>query len=514
MTFIISYLLISMIGVHAALYKVFERNNIAPYKAFIPIINKLEWMKLVGKPKTYIIWFLIPVANIFAIIIMMVDLLEAHRIYGWKEHYLGTLVSFVYFPYVFFKQIPQYIGIGGVKFGTPMPEKSKAREWTDSIVFALSAAMIIRTFIFEAYTIPTSSLEGSLMVNDFLFVDKISYGVRVPNTPLSFPLVHNVLPFTNNKVNSYLEWIKLPYKRYAPLRAIKINDLVVFNYPEGDTVTVEYQSAMSYYRMKEMNPNYPALEHIATRPVDKRDNYIKRCVAVPGNKLQIVKGELYINDALAYKAEKLQTSFELVFNTNADLEETKIKKALEDLDVNTDDVRWNEVGGVLMTNRKTANDIRKLPFVKSLTEVIEPYDSMNPNNFSIYPNKPLKYKWNADNYGPITIPQKGATVELNESNIDLYTRIIDIFEGNDLKVENGKIMINGAVATSYTFKMDYYWMMGDNRHNSQDSRFWGFVPEDHIVGKPWFIFMSYDRFHHTLRWKRLFRNISNNFTPN
>ncbi len=513
MIYIALFLLISMIGVHAALYKVFQDNQIAPYKAFIPIVNKIEWMKLTGKKKSFLIWCLIPVANLFAIITLMVDLMEAHRIYGWKEHYLGSIFSFAYFPYLFYKQNPKYIGVGGVLKHQPRPEKSKVREWVDSIVFALSAAMIIRTFIFEAYTIPTSSLEGTLLVNDFLFVDKFTYGARVPNTPIAFPLVHNTLPFTNNKVNSYTTLWQLPYKRLHVFSPVKRNDLVVFNYPEGDTVTVEYQSAYSYYRLKIENPTAAALDHIATRPVDKRDNYIKRCVAVAGDKLQIKDGTLFINDAEAYRAEKLQSSYAMDFNENQLPTNEQFLKDLQDLGVNTDDLR-GEMAIQVCTDRLTANEIRKLPYVKSLTEVKYNYDEQNPDYNGIFPHDRAHFKYTQDNYGPVMIPKKGVTVTLSESNIAMYRRLIQIYEGNVLKEINGKFIINGQETNSYTFKMDYYFMMGDNRHNSQDSRYWGFVPEDHIVGKPWFIFMSWDRFHKKPRFDRLFNNISKNYTPN
>lgn len=513
MIYIFLYLLISGIGVHAALYKVFKDRGIDPKRAFIPVINKLEWMKLTGKPKSFIIWCFIPVANIFAIIILMVDLMEAHRIYGWKEHYLGSFFSFAYFPYLFYKQNPTYIGVGGVPAGKPIPQRNWLRDWIDSLVFALSAAMIIRTFIFEPYTIPTSSLEGTLLVNDFLFVDKFTYGARLPNTPISLPLVHNTMPFTT-KVNSYTEWLTLPYKRMKALSPIKRNDLVVFNYPEGDTVIVEFQSARSYYRYCDAFGRANVLERypIATRPVDKRDNYIKRCVAVAGDTLQIIKGALMINGAKAYQAPKVQFNYLMELKPDAPVTIEEIKKDLQDLYVNTDDCDENLE--IVTTNAETAEEIRNLPYVKSLVKKTFDYSDGDQSNFMYFPNEPAKFQWNVDNYGPIVIPKKGVTVQLNAKNIALYRRIIRNYESNDLKEEFGNIYINGKLASSYTFKMDYYFMMGDNRHNSQDSRFWGFVPEDHIVGRPWLIFMSWDRFHNKPRWNRLFNNIQSNFTPN
>jgi signal peptidase I len=376
--------------------------------------------------------------------------------------------------------------------------------------------MLIRTFFFENYTIPTSSLEGTLLVGDFLIVDKITYGIRLPNTPLSFPLVHNTMPLTENKVNSYVEWLTIPYIRMPKIRGIHRNDIVVFNYPEGDTVTAEYQSQIMYTELcaRKGREAIHSEFQIESRPVDKRDNYVKRCVAIPGDKLEVKQGRLYINNALAYQAKKLQTSFKLGLNLQKMVNTNEIYNDLLALDVNVDEYNLIQAATdtfIVHTDFETIQKIKQIKYIASATEMIYPAPDME--NF-MFPHDKSQYQWSVDNYGPITIPQKGITVALTPQNISMYERIIGIYEGNRLEQREGKFYINGNEATSYTFKMDYYFMMGDNRHNSQDSRAWGFVPEDHIVGRPLMIFMSWNQLKNTIRWDRLLNWVPSKFTPN
>jgi signal peptidase I len=335
----------------------------------------------------------------------------------------------------------------------PEKKKSVMREWVDAILFAVIAATIIRALFIEAFTIPTSSMEKSLMIGDFLFVSKVSYGARIPMTPIAFPFAHHTMPMTDN-VKSYMEWLKIPYTRLPGLGKIKNNDIVVFNYPMEDF-----------------------------RPVDKREHYIKRCVGLPGDKLEVKGGDLYINDKLADMPEKMQMKYHVRTN-GSDFN----PKTIREMDI-TEGGRISEHGDFELSltpeNRDKMMNFGNVVHVERMKEPKDEYAEY------IFPHHP-HYKWNVDNFGALEIPKEGATVKLDLNNLPLYKRIIEVYENNQLEVKDGRIFINGKESDSYTFKMDYYFMMGDNRHNSADSRFWGFVPNDHIVGKAVFVWLSID----------------------
>lgn len=384
-------------------------------------------------------------------------------------------------------------------------KRSALVEWVDALIFAVIAATLIRMFFIEAYTIPSSSMEKSMLVGDYLFVSKVAYGPKMPNTPIAFPFAHHTLPLTKNK-KSYVEWIKRPYKRLAGFRDIKRNDVVVFNYPEGDTVIVQFQSNKSYYAaVRELGRDVVWRDYdIIQRPVDKRENYIKRCVAIPGDTLHINHGQVFVNGEKQVNIPDLQYNYTI--RTNGTAINSRI---LDNLDIARNDRMFNAAGGIyLMPLTENAYDhIRVLNNVHSVLK----YENTNHVMMKkiIFPHS-NNYPWTEDNFGPIWIPQKGETVELTLNNLPLYDRVIETYENNQLVVKDSTILINGEQVDSYTFKMDYYFMMGDNRHNSADSRFWGFVPEDHIVGKASFIWLSLDqdkRFPANIRWKRMFSRV-------
>jgi signal peptidase I len=367
--------------------------------------------------------------------------------------------------------------------------------------------MIVRTFFIEAYVIPTSSMEKSMLVGDYLFVSKVAYGPKVPNTPLAIPLVHNQTPLL--KIESYSELIKLPYKRLAGFGKIKRNDIVVFNFPNGDTIIRNHPEIIDYHQMKasmgEKNFNEWLKRNryeLVARPVDKKDHYVKRCVAIPGDSLQVKHCQLYINGTPAESFPGQEYSYTVV------LKEQLSDKALSQLGLSVEDIRSaGKNQGVrgysnLVLTQKAYETLKSSSSVTSITL----NESYGETGFPFSNN----YPWSIDNYGPIWIPKKGATVNIDTANICLYQRIIQAYEKNTLEIKDGKIYINGVQTSTYTFAMDYYFMMGDNRHGSYDSRSWGFVPEDHIVGKPLLIWFSSDKdksFPRNIRWKRLFNNI-------
>lgn len=363
----------------------------------------------------------------------------------------------------------------------PQPKtKSAFREWLDSIVFAVVAATLIRWLFMEAFTIPTPSMEGSLLVGDFLFVSKLHYGTRTPRTPLQIPLTHQKIWGT--EIPSYLDWVELPSFRLPGFSKVKNGDVVVFNYPPE---------------------NYP---------VDLKTNYIKRCIGIAGDVVEVRDAEVYVNGKRFEDAPK--TQFQYFIQTASTISEKTfrqfgISESEEAIANANDTIPSNDMTGYnVFTTKETAAELKKQPYIQSIT-LLKRGKSDISGGF-VFPNSPA-YPWNADNYGPITVPKEGQTVKLDSINVAFYREIITRFEGNkDVKIEKGKVSIEGKPVTSYTFKQNYYFMMGDNRHNSLDSRFWGFVPEDHIVGKAVFIWLSIDPNGGVLdkiRWNRLFRII-------
>lgn len=434
--------------------------------------------------------------------------------------------------------------------------------WVDAIIFALVAVYFINLYFFQNYKIPSSSMEKSLLVGDYLFVSKLSYGPRSPMTPLSFPLAQHTMPVFGCK--SYLDFPKWDYKRLKGLGEVERYDVVVFNFPAGDTVCRNYEApdyysicnqigesqiqnqiqdnpqlaahikAMTYRQRKNyanaigrtyVHADKKYFGDILVRPVDRRENYVKRCVGLPGETLQIKNGDLFINGEQI--ANPKNTQFNYWVWTTATLSDkfmnklgiSKADRQLVSPIENTPVVTETHSASDLIKNAGLPSEILyHFPLTQSMKEELEKDGSVvkialdTTLEGTLFPMM-ADTKWTRDNYGPIYIPKKGEKVELNASNIALYERAIAVYEGNDLKVVNDStFVINGEPASSYTFKMDYYWMMGDNRHNSADSRYWGFVPEDHIVGKPLFVWASVDNDAlngSTFRWNRFFMGVGN-----
>jgi len=360
----------------------------------------------------------------------------------------------------------------------PKKKKSEVRSWIDAIGFAVIAATILRTFLIEAYTIPTSSMEKSMLIGDFLFVSKVSYGPRVPITPIAFPLVHHTMPIGGGK--SYSEAIKLPYHRMKGFGDIKRNDCVVFNYPA---------------------------ENLG-RPVDKKENYVKRCVGIPGDKLEIVRGQLIINDAPQVEPEGMKKQWGYKVSTKG--AGLNLQKLYKKYDITEGGYGRNRNEYNLTLTNESREALKTFSNVTKVEKIITPFGFYASYIFPKDTTFNLKHKWNKDNYGPITIPAAGKTINITTDNLAIYKDIIERYEENKLEVVEGKIYINDRLSATYTFSMDYYWMMGDNRDNSADSRFWGFVPANHIVGKALFVWMSWDKNAKGLkkiRWNRLFSSV-------
>ena len=467
----------------------------------------------------------------------------------WVKSWMGLIVV----PFIFDVYITKFIPWSFWK-QIKNPTVRTVMSWIDAILFALVAVYFVNTYVFQNYQIPSSSLEKSMLVGDFLYVSKMSYGPRVPNTPLSMPLAQHTLPIFNTK--SYVEWPQWKYKRVAGFGKVKQNDIVVFNFPAGDTValnnqqsdfysiayslgenkyegkinmdslTAQQQRAMYdlYYNegRQEILTNPRQFGEVVYRPVDRRENYVKRCVGLPGDTLQIINGQVMIDGKATENPEDLQ--FNYFVQTTGPLIPQEM---FRDLDISKDDQMlmtssqgWEqglmEMGLTGRNAQGQLNPVYHLPLTKKMYNTLNGNTKLvnriviEPEGYSgqMYPLN-LRTKWDRSNYGPIWIPAKGETITLTNENLPIYERVIRAYEGNKLEVKEDGIYINEVKTNQYTFQMDYYWMMGDNRHNSADSRYWGFVPEDHVVGKPQVVWLSLDKdrnwFDGKIRWNRLFK---------
>lgn len=434
----------------------------------------------------------------------------------WTESFWPLIVVPFIFDVYFTKKIPW---TWWKKSKNPLVRRVMG--WVDAIVFALVAVYFINTFFFQNYQIPTSSLEKTLLVGDFLLVSKCNYGARVPNTPLSFPLAQHTLPILGTK--SYIENPQWEYKRLKGFEQVKRGDIVVFNYPAGDTVCTksefpDYYTLCQMYGRERVWNDKANFGEIIWRPIDRRENYVKRCVGIAGDTLQIIDNQVYLNGKKEVNPKEMQLNYFVVTDG------TMIsKQQFRNLGISNDDSNKSIITDpgyyqylnapqgatiyLLPMTQTAVNMLKEFSFVKSIT--VMPGELGGPT----YPYTEAN-KWTVSNYGPIWIPKKGAVIQLTEENYPVYERVIRTYEDNQLEKRDGKIYLNGEAVTSYTFKMNYFWMMGDNRMNSADSRSWGFVPEDHVVGKPILIWMSLDKdrgwFDGKIRFNRILKQVPAN----
>ena len=465
---------------------------------------------------------------------------------------LGEIVIFdLYITRYFYKYVWRH--------NAEMCKKSKSYkavyEWVNAIIFATVVASLVHIFFFQMYVIPSSSMEKSLLVGDYLYVSKVAYGPQMPNTPVAFPFVHHTMPFSKTK-KSFSESVKWPYHRLKGLGRIERNDVVVFNFPAGDTVALNRQQedfySLAYREGQRVYPNKINMDSltrdqqrtvydlyynagrnlictnpqmygdIVVRPVDRRENYVKRCVGLPGDTLEIKDTQVYIDGKAIENPEDMQLNY-FVQTTGPYIPENMFRElgiSNDDQILMTDDFNYEEGLIQMGLDRRDAQGrltpVYHLPLTKKMYDTLTGNKKlisrivMEPEDLSgqMYPQN-LYTKWTRDNYGPIWIPEKGATITLTKDNLPIYERCIVAYEGNTLEQKPDGIYINGQKTDTYTFNLDYYWMMGDNRHNSLDSRYWGFVPEDHVVGKPIVVWLSLDKdrswFDGKIRWNRIFK---------
>jgi signal peptidase I len=503
----LALILVSFFG----LSKLFTKAGVESWKAWIPVYNFYVLAKLLGKPAWWCLIMIVPGVNILMYGVYGFNVARAFNKPSNSDLLFASILPYIFFVKLGFDDTAKFVGLS--KFSI---EPSKLiKNWVDPIIFAVIAASIIRGYFIEAFTIPTSSLEKSLMVGDFLFVNKFAYGPKIPQTPLSFPFAHHTLPLSETK-KSYLEWIKLPYFRLPGFGSVKNDDIVVFNYPDGDTVALRQQN-QSYYQIvrkyaedemrrdpsqnrntvnrlawEYVNSTPAQFGEIVARPVDKREHYVKRCVGIAGDKLEVRNSDVYINGTMQKMPAKAQ-HFYYVRCTNEARAFLSSPEQLDRLDINAGEAfnaaeSKDSIVYALNMPVDVMEQVKKLPGVVSVTKKIDP---AGERESSIFPHNGA-YAWNNDNFGPLLIPKAGMTMPIDTHNICLYEKVLNTYDDGIHQVtkQGGQVLYDGKPITSYTFKQDYYFMMGDNRHNSADSRSWGMVPYDHIVGSPFFVWFS------------------------
>lgn len=455
------------------------------WEAAIPVYNAIILMKIIGRPIWWTLLLFIPIINLILFPVIWVETLRSFGKKSSLDTFLGIATFGLYIFYINYKQKLNYVT------NRSLTPENKTTDTVSSLLFAIIVATLVHTYFIQPYTIPTSSLEKSLLVGDFLFVSKINYGARVPMTTVALPMVHDTIPLMKRK--SYLKWPQLPYFRLPSFEKIKNCDIVVFNWPL-DTV----------YFFRD-----PSGRHV-DKPIDKKSNYVKRCVGIPGDSLSIKDGIVYINGKILALPEraKPQYSYKIALDGKTPID---FEYLFKDMNVTDGAGFTSDKRDTLFVSALTASSVERLKNVPGITSVTREIAKGIENGIFPHINK-----WNRDNFGPIYIPQEGKTVAVNFMTLPFYSRIITEYEKNKLEVKGSDIYINDIKTNTYTFKQNYYWMMGDNRHNSEDSRYWGYVPADHIVGKPVFIWMSWNKDGKGLskiRWERLFTTVGGDGQP-
>ncbi|NER12136.1 signal peptidase I [Leptobacterium flavescens] len=470
-------------------WKLYVKAGRKAWEAIVPIYNAIVLMQIINRPKWWVILLFIPIINLIMFPVIWVETIRSFGRNSRNDTILVILTLGFYIFYVNYALDVNYIEDRSLK------PRTNTGEWVSSILFAIVAATMVHTYFMQPYVIPTSSLEKTLLVGDFLFVSKFHYGARTPMTTVAAPMVHDTIPVA--KIKSYTNKPQLPYFRLPGFQNIKRNEIVVFSWP---TDTVRFFRDRSNIHIQ--------------KPIDKKSNYVKRCVGIAGDSLELRDGYVYINGKRSDLPDRAKLQFSYSATTNGQTNYSS-QYLYDRYDVNPGE------GGMVSNNQlefislseAAADRLQNNPSIIDVQRNISPKGSYDPR---IFPHS-NNFNWNQDNFGPIYIPQAGKSVALDLEVLPLYSRIIEEYEGNTLRVEGNQIFINDQLADSYTFKQDYYWMMGDNRHNSEDSRYWGYVPYDHVVGKPVFIWMSWDSnangIMNKIRWERLFTTVGGEGKP-
>ncbi|MDR5589871.1 signal peptidase I [Christiangramia sp. SM2212] len=473
-------------------WKLYQRAGRKAWEAAIPVYNAVVLMKIINRPWWWVILMFIPIVNLIIIPVIWVETIRSFGRNSTAETFAVILSLGLYIYYVNYATDNAYIVDRDLK------PRTEAGEWISSVLFAVIAATIVHTYFMQPFTIPTSSLEKTLLVGDFLFVSKFHYGARAPQTAVAFPMVHDTIPILG--VKSYLNKPQIPYFRFPGFEEIERNDIVVFNWPV-DTVRKFFDRSGEHFQ----------------KPVDKKSNYVKRAVGIPGDSLSVIDGYVHINGEQLQLPDRAKPQFSYIAQTKGQPFNPRNLYKLYDI---TDGFYYptKNTFVVQSLSEESLERFRNHPNVVSIERIV---DSAGTKKNGIFPNDG-KRSWNNDNMGPIYIPKKGVTVDINPESMGFYKEIIETYEGsefglnNTLKISGTQVLLNGQPIDSYTFKQDYYWMMGDNRNNSEDSRVWGYVPANHVVGKPVFIWLSWDANasgFDKIRWDRVFTTVKGDGEP-